>query len=396
MANYKAGVRFNIDSVSKKISTPYKDFRLVRDDTNSVVLSFRMPRFISGVDMSGCENVKIFYKNIDPDTGEKHEDALPITDLVIGEGEDCDYVFFTYTIKPGATMYVGVFLIAITFRFGDDYIWSTEPYDGIPVVDRLDTSESIKKNVPPDILEAWKAEIIAEVTAAVEVDEEKIADLVEDYLEKNPPEADLTGYATEKFVTEAIADIEIPEPETAVYHILGGLEGTSIIPKDKAVLQKIYQRLSAGDKSFTVIYGSNYVQQISHTADKLRFTVGQAGYVSTNMYTYSFSDGLLTQNKYPMKGTGATNITDGRIDPSYSLMDSQNPTIGNELRYINDNFARKGDVEFTTDETLTLNPVTKVLSVNTATEANKDNTLPITSAAVATQIGNIEILLSRI
>lgn len=41
MANYKAGVRFNIDPVSKKISTPYKDFRLVRDDTNSVVLSGR-------------------------------------------------------------------------------------------------------------------------------------------------------------------------------------------------------------------------------------------------------------------------------------------------------------------------------------------------------------------
>ena len=53
-------------------------------------------------------------------------------------------------------------------------------------------------------------------------------------------------------------------------------------------------------------------------------------------------------------------------------------------------------IDFTTDETLTLDPVTKVLSVNTATEANKDNTLPITSAAVATQIGNIEILLSRI
>lgn len=243
MANYKAGVRFNIDPVSKKISTPYKDFRLVRDDTNSVVLSFRMPRFISGVDMSECENAKIFYKNIDLDTGEKHEDALPITDLVIGEGEDCDYVFFTYTIKPGATTYVGVFLIAITFRFGDDYIWSTEPYDGIPVVDRLDTSESIKKNVPPDLLEAWKAEIIAEVTASVEVDEEKIAGLVEDYLEKNPP---------------------------------------------------------------------------------------------------------------------------------------------------------SGGIDFTTDETLNLDPVTKVLSVNTATEANKDNTLPITSAAVATQIGNIEILLSRI
>lgn len=49
-------------------------------------------------------------------------------------------------------------------------------------------------------------------------------------------------------------------------------------------------------------------------------------------------------------------------------------------------------VDFTTDETLTLDD-NKVLRVNTANEATEDNTLPITSAAVATQIGNIEILL---
>ena len=55
-----------------------------------------------------------------------------------------------------------------------------------------------------------------------------------------------------------------------------------------------------------------------------------------------------------------------------------------------------GGTAFTTDKTLTLNPETKVLSVNTASEAEADNTLPITSAAVATQIGNIEILLKTI
>lgn len=55
-----------------------------------------------------------------------------------------------------------------------------------------------------------------------------------------------------------------------------------------------------------------------------------------------------------------------------------------------------GGTAFTTDETLTLDPATNVLSVNTASEAQADNTLPITSAAVATQIGNIEVLLKTI
>lgn len=55
-----------------------------------------------------------------------------------------------------------------------------------------------------------------------------------------------------------------------------------------------------------------------------------------------------------------------------------------------------GGTAFTTDETLTLDPNTNILRVNTASEAEADNTLPITSAAVATQIGNIEILLKTI
>lgn len=49
---------------------------------------------------------------------------------------------------------------------------------------------------------------------------------------------------------------------------------------------------------------------------------------------------------------------------------------------------------FIPDETLTLQ--NGVLSVNTAKEPDPDNTLPITSAAVAQTVGNIEILLQTI
>ena len=49
---------------------------------------------------------------------------------------------------------------------------------------------------------------------------------------------------------------------------------------------------------------------------------------------------------------------------------------------------------FAPDETLTLQ--NGVLSVNTAKEPDPDNTLPITSAAVAQTVGNIEILLKTI
>lgn len=63
--------------------------------------------------------------------------------------------------------------------------------------------------------------------------------------------------------------------------------------------------------------------------------------------------------------------------------------------YLKENPPASG-VDFTTDATLNLDPVTKVLSVNTADEPEADNTLPITAAAVHNTVGNIEILLGTI
>lgn len=53
-----------------------------------------------------------------------------------------------------------------------------------------------------------------------------------------------------------------------------------------------------------------------------------------------------------------------------------------------------GGVYFKTDETLTLED--GILSVNTADDVEQDNTLPITSAAVYTEVGNINALLETI
>lgn len=62
-------------------------------------------------------------------------------------------------------------------------------------------------------------------------------------------------------------------------------------------------------------------------------------------------------------------------------------------KYLDENPIDTG-VQFETDSTLTLKD--GVLSVNTANQMEQDNTLPITSAAVYTTVGNIEILLGTI
>lgn len=77
------------------------------------------------------------------------------------------------------------------------------------------------------------------------------------------------------------------------------------------------------------------------------------------------------------------------------LLNMLNDDLGKAI----EDYLRENPIEgttFTTDATLNLDPETKVLSVNTAKVVEQDNTLPITSAAVYTTVGNIEVLLGTI
>ena len=87
-------------------------------------------------------------------------------------------------------------------------------------------------------------------------------------------------------------------------------------------------------------------------------------------------------------GSGGSNIV---IDPTLTIQGqaAEAKAVGDRLAIL------ESKVCFTTDETLTLSEK-NVLSVNTAKEPDPDNTLPITSAAVAVAIGNIEIILKTI
>ena len=91
-------------------------------------------------------------------------------------------------------------------------------------------------------------------------------------------------------------------------------------------------------------------------------------------------------------GAGLTPASEGY--PLMQTSDIQATEDGTRLdEYLKDLKDETG-VAFTTDHTLSLSE--GVLSVNTAKSAEADNTLPITSAAVHTQLGNIEVLLGTI
>ena len=87
-------------------------------------------------------------------------------------------------------------------------------------------------------------------------------------------------------------------------------------------------------------------------------------------------------------------ISDTTIEVSYTPSNPDMPPVQPVTITIPVSGDSGGNVDFQTNETLTLKD--GVLSVNTTNDMEQDNTLPITSAGVFATVGNIEALLKTI
>lgn len=87
-------------------------------------------------------------------------------------------------------------------------------------------------------------------------------------------------------------------------------------------------------------------------------------------------------------------ITDADGPETFFLPSGNAITPEQVQQAVKDYLAENPIEPFETDETLTL--ANGVLSVNTAEAVEQDNTLPVTSAAVYTEVGNIEAILKTI
>lgn len=90
----------------------------------------------------------------------------------------------------------------------------------------------------------------------------------------------------------------------------------------------------------------------------------------------------------------ANDMSGGVISGAVRYDEEQNLTE-EEKAQARKNIGADVGVNFTTDETLNLSE-DGVLSVNTANDVEQDNTLPVTSAAVFAEVGNINALLGTI
>lgn len=147
--------------------------------------------------------------------------------------------------------------------------------------------------------------------------------------------------------------------------------------------------------SFSLPDGTTVVPPL-YTPFSVRFTDAYEPYFYAEQDGYIYS----VTNEYPngfvakAEKTRAYKAAESKAD-NLEVDDGSLFLLSGTER-ISDGIPISGGVNFTTDGTLTLDPTTKVLSVNTADAPDANNTLPITAAAVHTTVGNIEVLLETI
>lgn len=153
-------IHYKIDSISRSITNINETKRtLVQNDHNSERLTFEIPRYIEGHDLTTCNSVQIHYINIDINEKDVNPGVYTVKDVGI-KNDDESTVIFTWLISNEATKYKGTINFTIRFACVDDegnidYAWNTLTFESIYVSKGICNSEAVAQNCA-DILIQWQ------------------------------------------------------------------------------------------------------------------------------------------------------------------------------------------------------------------------------------------------
>lgn len=155
---------FVISSTTREITTTSTRLELMQGDHQSERITFEIPRFIDGHDMSLCDRVKIHYTNTDKKTKATKKDVYIIDDITVVN----DAVTFSWLITRNATKYYGSLAFIVVFECLDKdgnytYRWSTEICNLLSVGESFNNSKSVANN-NSDALEKIKLDILSEAS----------------------------------------------------------------------------------------------------------------------------------------------------------------------------------------------------------------------------------------
>lgn len=164
---YDTDLHFSINTTTRAVTNATDKSKLVQHDHNSERITFEIPRYVEGHDMSMCDKIEIHYINISASKGDQSKDVYLSTDAQISPADN-GVVIFSWLISANATKYAGTlnFLVRFVCLNGEtiEYAWNTEVFDGITVAAGMDNGEAVIEPYS-DILEAWKVGSLAQAEA---------------------------------------------------------------------------------------------------------------------------------------------------------------------------------------------------------------------------------------
>ena len=155
-------IHFIVDPETRTIKNASSNkLTFIQNDHNSEILTFEMPRYVEGHDMTLCNAIEIHYDNTDSATRKQNKGAYAVKDFSVSE-EDENVVIWTWPISGHATRFVGSLTFALRFACLTedviDYAWSTSPYSGISISNGIYNGEEIVEQYA-DILKQWEEKI---------------------------------------------------------------------------------------------------------------------------------------------------------------------------------------------------------------------------------------------
>lgn len=167
---YDTDTRFIIDPLTKVAKNTAKKTTIAQYSHNSERVTFELPRYIEGHDMSLCNYVEIHYQNIDSNT-RQHNSGYYIADDLQIDPNDEEKVVCTWLISNNGTQFAGLLNFALWYvcKEGDEitYAWPTLINSELAIGTGLKASNLVLKEYV-DIIEQWKDSVIEYFTKGLD------------------------------------------------------------------------------------------------------------------------------------------------------------------------------------------------------------------------------------
>ena len=304
---------FIIDPITRTLeNTARKKNVIMQYDHESEVLTFEIPRYVEGHDMTLCNRVYAHWNNIGTKTGREDEtveeiaDLHELTDLQLNP-DNPDMVICSWLIKRQSTQLVGVLSFLIQYACVDDagnmtYEWHTDFYEDMEVrKGRKNSQVAIAEYT--DILEQWYARIFG------------TADGILAQIDNASTEAQ------EAIKSEGASQVQTIQQESSTQQSAieaKGQETLDSIPPDYTEMYRMAEEAMRTKADAIVVDAEGSVISVTNASDdplqSLRI-FGRTEQVKTNGNQLFYADKLYTNT---LAGATVTNNGDGSFTISGS------------------------------------------------------------------------------